>query len=76
MLRQIEICGQRFELRTLDDGRTWASDPRSLIAYRRRQEAARLDLQKRFAMMEENIPGPDPDYFCELEFPKGFAGGF
>lgn len=76
MLKQIEIRGQRFELYTPDGGRTWSSNPRSIVAYRRRQEAARADLQRRFALMEEEIPGPDPDYFCELEFPKNFGGGF
>lgn len=76
MLKQVEVCGQRFELCTLDGGRTWSSSPRALVAYRRRQEEARKELRKRFEMIEDGTPGPDPDYFCELEFPKGVGGRF
>lgn len=32
MLKQIEIKGQRFELYGADKGRTWSSNPRSLVA--------------------------------------------
>jgi hypothetical protein len=31
MLKQVEIKGQRFELYSVDDGRTWSSNPRSLV---------------------------------------------
>lgn len=74
MLKQVEIQGQRFELYTLDGGRTWSSSPRSIVAFRRRQETARRDLRKRFEMMHEEIPGPDPDYYCQLEFPSSLRG--
>ncbi len=74
MMKQVEIQGQRFELCTIDGGRTWSSNALSLVAFRRRQEAARGDLRKRFEMMNEEILGPDPDYYCELEFPSSLRG--
>ena len=39
MLKQIEICGQRFELYRPDKGRTWSSSPRSIVAYGQSLEA-------------------------------------
>jgi len=38
MLRQIQVKGQVFELRSLD-GRLWASSPKYLIQFKRRREA-------------------------------------
>ena len=65
MLKQIEINGQRFELYSRDKGRTWSSNPRSLVAYRRRKETARSELQKRFEHIRE-IQDPDPDNLSEI----------
>jgi hypothetical protein len=70
MLKQIEVHGQRFELYTPDGGRTWASSPRSIVAFRRRQERVRAELRRRLEQLEEEIPGLDTDYLCHLEFPK------
>jgi hypothetical protein len=42
MLKQIEICGQRFELYSPDKGRTWSSSPRSIVAYGQRKKMLRV----------------------------------
>jgi hypothetical protein len=60
MLKQIEIKGQRFELYSPDRGRTWSSNPRSLVAYGRRKTTARAALQKSFAHVVD-VPDLDPD---------------
>ena len=52
MIKQIEIHGQRFELYSPDEGRTWSSSPRSIVAYRRRKKKLRLELQKRFERID------------------------
>ena len=51
MIKQIEIYGQRFELYSPDNGRTWSSSPQSIVAYRRRKKILRLALQKRFELI-------------------------
>jgi hypothetical protein len=48
MIKQIEIHGQCFELYSPDDGRTWSSNPQSMVACGRRKKMLRLELQKRF----------------------------
>ena len=73
MLKQIEISGQRFELYSLDKGRTWSSSPRSIVAYGRRKKMLRLELQKRFERVDEK-QDPDPNNFSELEIPKSLIG--
>ena len=65
MLKQIEINGQRFELYSRDKGRTWSSNPRSLVAYMRRKETARSELRKSFELIDE-IQDPDPDNLSEI----------
>jgi hypothetical protein len=65
MLKQIEIKGQRLELYSPDKGRTWSSDPRSLVAYGRRKKTARSELQKSFEYIGE-IQDPDPDSLSEI----------
>jgi hypothetical protein len=65
MLKQIEIKGQRFELYSPDKGRTWSSNPRSLVAYGRRKKSAVSEVQKRFEHIGE-IPDPDPDNLSEI----------
>lgn len=74
MLKQVEFHGKRFEFCSVDGGRTWSTDPRSLIAFKRRQEVAREELRKRFEGVAENIPDPDPDNIFQLRLPKGSAG--
>jgi len=57
MTKQIEIHGRRVQLYSLDEGRTWASSPQSIVAYGQRKTMLRLELQKSF----ERIDGmPDP----------------
>jgi hypothetical protein len=65
MLKQIEIKGQRFELYSPDKGRTWSSNPRSLVAYGRRKKTACSELQKSFEHIGD-IPDPDPDNLSEI----------
>ena len=48
MTKQIEIQGQRVQLYSLDQGRTWSSSPQAIVAYGQRQTMLRLELQKRF----------------------------
>jgi hypothetical protein len=65
MLKQIEIKGQRFELYSPDKGRTWSSNPRALVAFLRRKQKARADLQKNFEHMGD-LQDPDPQNFSEI----------
>ena len=37
MTKKIEIHGQRVQLYSLDEGRTWSSSPQSIIAYGQRK---------------------------------------
>ena len=69
MMKQIEVHGQRFELCSLDEGRTWSSNPQSIVAYRRRKELSRLELQNSFARIDE-MRDLDPDNFSELDTSK------
>lgn len=73
MLKQIEICGQRFALYSPDKGRTWSSSPRSIVAYRRRKRMACLELQKRFELIGD-IEDIDPNNYTKLEIPKSLIG--
>ena len=45
MIKQIESHGQRFELYSPDDGRTWSSSPQSIVAYGRGKKMLRVELQ-------------------------------
>ncbi|HEY2988739.1 MAG TPA: hypothetical protein VGL11_13495 [Candidatus Binatia bacterium] len=65
MLKQIEIKGQQFELYSPDQGRTWSSNPGSLVAYGRRKKTARSELQKSFEHIGE-MQDPDPDNLSEI----------
>lgn len=68
MTKQIEINGQRVQLHSLDEGRTWSSSPQSIVAYGQRKTMLRLDLQKRFERIDE-MQDPDPNNINELEIP-------
>lgn len=72
MMKQIEVHGQRFELYSLDEGRTWSSNPQSIVAYRRRKELSRLELQNSFARIDE-MRDLDPDNFSEFDAPKSLT---
>jgi len=73
MMKQIEIHGQRVELYSPDKGRTWSSSPQSIVAYDQRKTMLRLELQKRFARIEE-MQDPDPNNIAELEIPMNLIG--
>ena len=53
MKKIIEIYGQRVEVYSLDEGRTWLSDPQSMSAYDQRQENLRVEIQQKFARIDE-----------------------
>jgi len=52
MTKQIEIHGQRVQLYSFDDGRTWSSTPQSIVAFGQRQTLLRLELQKSFERID------------------------
>jgi hypothetical protein len=68
MLKQVELQGKRFEFCSVDGGRTWSSDPRALIAYKRRRERARADLRKMFEQVVVDAAEPEPESICEVNF--------
>jgi hypothetical protein len=72
MMKQIEVHGQRVELYSLDEGRTWCSSPQSIVAYGRRKKMLRLELQNSFARIDE-MGDLDPDNFSELDTPKNLT---
>jgi hypothetical protein len=72
MHKQIELWGQRFELYSLDKGRTWSSSPRSIVAYGQRKKMLRLELQKRFERIDE-MQDPDPNNITEPEIPMSLV---
>lgn len=72
MTKKIEIHGQRVQLYSLDEGRTWSSSPQSIIAYGQRKTTLRLELQKRFERID-GLQYPDPNNIAELEIPTSFA---
>ena len=71
MTKQIDIHGQRVELYSLDEGRTWSSSPQSIVAYGQRQTMLRLDLQKSFERID-GMQDPEPNNIAELEIPRSF----
>ncbi len=52
MTKQIEIHGQRVQLYSFDDGRTWSSTPQSIVAFGQRKTLLRLELQKSFERID------------------------
>ena len=73
MTKQIEIHGQRVQLYSLDEGRTWSSSPQSIVAFGQRKTMLRLELQKRFERID-GMPDPDPNNITEFEIPLSFIG--
>jgi hypothetical protein len=52
LFKQTEIYGQRFDLYSLDKGRTWSTSLRSIVAYERRKKSLQMELQKEFELIE------------------------
>ena len=71
--RIVEIHGQRVELYSLDEGRTWASSRQSIVAYGQRKTTLRWELQKWFERIDE-MQEPDPNSITELDIPRNFIG--
>lgn len=61
MMKQIELYGQCFELYSADGGRTWSSDPRSIVAYEQRRELALAGVREAFGRMRDEIGDADPN---------------
>lgn len=72
MKKRIEIHGQRVELYSLDEGRTWSSNPQSIAAYGQRKEILRLELKERFARIDQTQE-PDPYGDFSYEMPSQFT---
>lgn len=73
MTKQIEIYGRRVKLYSSDKGRTWSSNPQSIVAYGQRKQILRYDLQKRFERIDD-IQDPDPNTVVELAIRKNPKG--
>lgn len=73
MKKQIDIHGQRVELYSSDEGRTWSSNPQSIVAYGQRQKILRLELKQRFARIDEMR---EPESYGDIgfEMPSRFSG--
>jgi hypothetical protein len=71
MLKQVQLQGKTFEFCSIDGGRTWSSDPRALITYKRRRERARADLRKSFESIIDDVAEPEPDSICEVNLEGG-----
>ena len=71
MTKQIEIYGQRVQLYSLDEGRTWASSQQSLVAYDERQTMLRLELRERFERID-GMQEPDATNVADFEIPMKF----
>ncbi len=52
MTKQTEIHGQRVQLYSWDEGRTWSSNPQSIVAFKQRKTMLRLELQKSFERID------------------------
>ena len=68
--RIVEIHGQRVELYSLDEGRSWASSRQSIVAYGQRKTTLRWELQKWFERIDA-MQDPDPNNITE---PRNFIG--
>jgi hypothetical protein len=71
MLKQVKIKGQSFELYSADQGRTWSSSARSLVAYERRKKTGRSKLQESFQHIGEMQDADPDDFNGNCKFPKG-----
>jgi len=73
MKKRIDIHGQRVELFSADEGRTWTSSPQSIIAYGQRKEMLRVELKQRFLQIDA-IQERDPYGDFGYEMPSRFNG--
>jgi len=73
MKKRIAIDGQRLELYSSDDGRTWTSNPQSIVAYGQCKEILRLELKQRFARIDARLEPEPYGYFC-YEMPNRSTG--
>jgi len=73
MKKRIDIGGQRVELYSTDEGRTWSSSPQSIIAYGQRKAMLRAELKQRFARVDATQE-PDPYGDFGYEMPSRFSG--
>ncbi|MDO8700529.1 MAG: hypothetical protein Q7J56_02635 [Deltaproteobacteria bacterium] len=73
MTKQIEIHGQRVQLYSPDKGRTWSSNPRSIVAYGQRKKMLRLELQQRFERIDEK-QDPDTNNIGEFAISRSRVG--
>lgn len=73
MNKRIDIHGQRVELYSSDEGRTWTSNPQSIVAYGQRKEILRLELKQRFARIDA-MQEPDPYGDFGYEMPNRSTG--
>ncbi|MGE5817190.1 MAG: hypothetical protein ACM37Z_04135 [Deltaproteobacteria bacterium] len=73
MTKQIEIHGQRVQLYSLDEGRTWSSSPQAIVAYGQRQTMLRMELKQRFARIDAR-QDHYPNDIAELKIPMSFIG--
>jgi len=73
MMKQIEVHGQRVQLYSLDEGRTWSSSPQLIVAYGQRKELLRLELQKRFERIDE-MQEPDTNSIGEFAISRSRIG--
>jgi hypothetical protein len=72
MMKQIEVHGERVEVYSQDEGRTWSSNRQSIVAYGQRKEMLRLELQNSFAQIDE-IRDLDADNVGKLNTLKTLA---
>ena len=70
MTKQVNIQGQRVQLYSPDNGRTWSSSAQSITAYLQRQTMLRLALQKTFQRIDEGVQDPDTNYIHAREIPR------
>jgi hypothetical protein len=72
MKKRIDIGGQRVELYSTDEGRTWSSSPQSIVAYGQRKELLRTELKQRFARIDAM---QEPDAYGDFgyEMPSRFT---
>jgi hypothetical protein len=73
MTKTVEIHGQRVELYSSDEGRTWSSNPQAIDAYEQREERLRLELKQKFARID-GMRDADANYAGEHEVPVRFNG--
>lgn len=65
MMKLIEVDGLRVKPYSPNGGLTWSSNPQAIVAYEQRKELLRLELQNRFARIDE-MRDLEPDNFNEL----------